>query len=165
MERKAMVMAFLLTAVISTAAQEMPAHPKQCGVPSTKAAIDRVMQDWKDGYNASDPEKVAALYAEDATYMTQHFVTGIVHGRAAIKAYVKNGTDAKYKVDSLELLSSDCSGDFAYGLTRYRSTNGEQKAMGVNLVVLKKIVGKWMIVAHESAVPDPGMAIQTLKIE
>ncbi len=154
----------VLAAMVSVA-QEMPANPKQCGVPATKAAIDRVMQEWKDGYNAEDAAKVAALYAQDATYMTQHYITGIVHGRAAIKAYVKKGTDAKYKLDSLELLSSDCSGDFAYGLTRYRSTNGEQKAMGVNVVVLKKMGGKWMIVAHESAVPDEKMSIQKLEVE
>lgn len=35
-------------------------------------------------------------------------------------------------------------------------------AIGVNLVVLRKIAGKWLIVAHESAVPDPATAIQTL---
>ncbi len=164
MSNKALAVITVLAAMVSLA-QEMPANPKQCGVPTTKAAIDRVMQEWKDGYNGGDPAKVAALYAEDATYMTQHYITGIVHGRTAIQAYVKKGTDAKYKLDSLELLSSDCSGDFAYGLTRYRSTNGEQKAMGVNVVVLKKIGGKWMIVAHESAVPDEAVAIKKLEIE
>ncbi len=34
--------------------------------------------------------------------------------------------------------------------------------MGVNLVVLRKIGGRWVIVAHESAVPDPANSIQFL---
>jgi hypothetical protein len=37
--------------------------------------------------------------------------------------------------------------------------------MGVNLVALHKISGKWAIVARESAVPDPASAIQHLDSE
>jgi hypothetical protein len=37
-----------------------------------------------------------------------------------------------------------------------------QTAFGVNIVVLRKIGSKWLIVAHEAAVPDPNMAIQSL---
>lgn len=109
-----------------------------------------------------ETQKVAALYAQDATYLTQHFISGIVQGRAAIKAYVKKGTDAQYKIDAIKLLYSGCSGDFAYAVTRYDSTNADQKIFGVNLVVLRKMNGKWLIVAHESAVPDPATAIQNL---
>ena len=49
----------------------------------------------------------------------------------------------------------------AYAIDRYESTNAGQKAFGVNLVVLKKTGRKWMIVAHEAAVPDPA-AIRSL---
>lgn len=143
----------------------MPDRPRQCEIPSVKKAILTIIDDWKTGYNNADPDKVAALYTEDATYLTQHFVTGIVHGRLAIRAYVKKGTDAKYKIDKIDLLASDCSGDFSYGITRYESTNGGQKAYGVNVVVLKKLNGKWMIVAHEAAVPDAASAIQTLDLK
>jgi ketosteroid isomerase-like protein len=79
-----------------------------------------------------------------------------------VQAYVQRGIDARYRIDSIETLSTVCSGDFAYVITRYRSTSGNQKAMGVNLVVMRKIEGKWLIVAHESAVPDPATAIQSL---
>ena len=144
--------------------QAFPEHPQHCTVPAVENVIQKIAQDWKDGYNAGDPEAVAALYAEDATYLTQHFATGIVHGRAAIKAYVKNGTDAKYKIDSLTVLASGCSRDFAYSITRYHSLNGGQTAMGVNLVLIRKLQGRWKIVAHESAVPDPANAIRSLEI-
>ena len=144
--------------------QALPERPQQCGIPSVQTAIEKVAQDWKEGYNSDNPEAVAALYAEDATYLTQHFATGIVHGRRAIQAYVKQGTDAKYKIDSLRLLASGCSRDFAYAITRYESTNAGESVFGVNLVLLRKIKGRWLIVAHESAVPDPKTAIQRLDL-
>jgi hypothetical protein len=65
-------------------------------------------------------------------------------------------------VDSIEVVTMECVGDFAYAVTRYESTNAGQKAFGVNLVVLQRLEGHWMIVAHEAAVPDPATAIQHL---
>ncbi|MDT8068254.1 MAG: DUF4440 domain-containing protein [Terriglobia bacterium] len=144
--------------------QALPQHPQQCAVPGIESVIQKVAQDWKDGYNSGNPDAVAALYAEDATYLTQHFATGIVHGRPAIKAYVKRGTDAKYKIESLKVLASSCSQEFAYAITRYDSMNAGQSVFGVNLVIIRKIKGKWLIVAHESAVPDPNIAMRTLEI-
>ena len=134
----------------------------QCGSRTDDQAIQTISETWKDGYNRGDAAQVASLYSKDAFYLTQHFVSGVVHPRDQIQAYVQRGVDARYHVDSIDVLHSYCSGDFAYTITRYRSTNGQQKAMGVNLVVLRKIAGKWLIVAHESAVPDPATSIQSL---
>lgn len=133
-----------------------------CGSSTDDQAIQTISEAWKDGYNRGDAAQVASLYSEDAYYLTQHFVSGVVYPRDQIQAYVQRGVDARYRVNSIDVLHSYCSGDFAYTITRYRSTNGEQKAMGVNLVVLRKIAGKWVIVAHESAVPDPATSIQSL---
>lgn len=165
MKRVAPLIAVLCCTAAVAVGQAMPEQSKHCAIAADDKALSRVAEQWKDAYNAGDPDKIAALYTEDATYLTQHFITGIVHGRPAIRAYVKNGTDAKYKIDSLKVLSTHCSGDFAYTITRYESTNGTQKAFGVNLVVLRKIDGKWMIVAHESAVPDAATAIQKLEVK
>lgn len=137
---------------------------RACADKLTAGAIHSMADEWKAGYNGGDAEKVASLYTPDADYLTQHFVTGIVHGRAAIKAYVQGGIDAHYQIDSIEVLTSACSGDVAYATTRYKSTNNGQHAMGVNLIVLRKIQGSWKIVAHEAAVPDPATAIQKLNI-
>jgi hypothetical protein len=69
---------------------------------------------------------------------------------------VKKGIDAHYRIEAISLLASGCSGEFAYTVTQYESNNADQKAFGLNLVaLLQKIKGKWLIVAHESAVPDP----------
>jgi uncharacterized protein (TIGR02246 family) len=136
-----------------------------CSDPETRQSIKIVIEEWRDGYNHGHASQVAALYSNDAYYLTQHYVTGIVQGRRAIQAYVQRGIDARYHVDSIRIISADCSArNFAYVITRYDATNGDQKAFGVNLVVLKKSQGKWLIVAHEAAVPDAATAVQSLDI-
>ena len=152
----------ILSAFVVLCAPVAYAQHNQCAVTGDDRAIRRAAEKWKSGYNSGDAAGVAALYAEDAYYLTQHFVTGILHGRDAIKAYVQRGIDAKYRVDSIEIIAADCSGDLAYTVGRYESTNAGQKASGVNVVVLKRTDGKWLIVAHEAAVPDPGTAIRRL---
>jgi uncharacterized protein (TIGR02246 family) len=133
-----------------------------CTDPDANRAARQIADQWKNGYNNGDAAKVASLYTEDAYYLTQHFVTGIVQGRANIRAYVQRGVDARYHIDSIQIISTDCSGDLAYTVDRYETTNAGQKAFGVNLVVVKRIGNNWRIVAHESAVPDPATAIQRL---
>jgi len=136
----------------------------RCGAPEDEAVLRRIPEEWKADYNEGNAAGVAALYAPNAIYLTQHFVAGTVEGRAAIQAYVQRGVDAGYKVDSIEMLRTECAGDMAYVVDRYTATNAGQKAMGVNLVVLRKLGGRWMIVAHEAAVPDPATAVQSLDL-
>lgn len=138
--------------------------PKACTDAADATAIRQIAVQWKAHYNSGDAPGVAALYAENAYYLTQHFITGIIHGRAAIQAYVQRGVDAHYHIDSIQIISMACSGDFAYTVGRYESTNAGQKAMGVNLVVARRINGRWLIVAHEAAVPDPATAIRHLNV-
>lgn len=165
---------FLLASVIligSAAAQTQKSAPHPpaaavhdgCTIQGADQAAKQIAEGGKNGYNRGDAVSVAALYSEDAYYLTQHFVTGIVRGREKIRAYVQRGVDAGYHIDAIQILSTDCSGDLAYTVDRYESTNAGQKAFGVNLVVLKKIGKDWRIVAHEAAVPDPATAIQNLE--
>ena len=143
-----------------TTANNLLDAPQPCSA-TEEAALRQISVEWKDGYNHGDSAKVADLYAEDA-YFTQHVSAGVLKGRREIQAYVQNGVDANYKIDSITIFSVGCSGDLAYSVGRYDSTNGGQKAFGHNIVVLRKISGNWKIVAHESAVPEPS-AIKNLK--
>jgi ketosteroid isomerase-like protein len=136
----------------------------QCADPAARQAAQRIVEVWKDGYNGGDAARVGALYSEDAYYLTQHFVTGILHGRAAIQAYVQRGIDARFHLDALRILSVGCSPEMMYAITRYESTNAGQKAFGVNLVVLRRAGAEWKIVAHEAAVPDVATAVQSLDL-
>ena len=144
-----------------------PAPVAQNGCTNTADinAIRKIPVLWKNDYNSGNAAGVASLYAENADYLTQHFISGIVHGRAAIRAYVQLGVNARYHIDSIQILSMGCSGNLAYTVGRYESTNGGQKALGVNLVVLRKIKGRWLIVAHEAAVPDPATAVRDLDMK
>ncbi len=141
---------------------DLPVKQIRSNYHADKNEILKIVDQWREGYNSGNASAVAELYTEDAYYLTQHFITGIIRGRAAIQAYVQLGVDAKYHIDSIRTLYIDCSDDFGYAITRYDATNNGQKAFGVNIVVLKKTGGKWLIVAHEAAVPDPGTAIQSL---
>jgi hypothetical protein len=48
------------------------------------------------------------------------------------------GVDAGYHIDSLRITSIVCSGDLMYTVARYEATNAGQKALGVNLVVVRR---------------------------
>lgn len=163
---KCWIVPFVLFAVAfahsQTKPMDSPAATTGCSVVD-ETALRRVSEEWKEGYNSGNAEKVAALYVEDAYYLTQHFVTGVVHPRDQIQAYVQRGVDAHYHIDTIDIFKLSCSGNLAYTVGRYESTNAGQKAMGVNIVVLRKIDGKWLIVAHESSVPDPATAVQKLE--
>ena len=135
-----------------------------CANPEAHQIAQQMVDTWKAAYNAGDAARVAALYADDADYLTQHFVTGVVHGRAQIQAYVQRGVDAHFQIDSIQILSIGCVPELMYVVDRYQSTNAGQKAMGVNLVVARRTPAGWRIVAHEAAVPDPATAVQRLDV-
>lgn len=158
-----LVLPYVLTSYAQVA---IPTPASSALVPchDVSGSLNTIAEKWKAGYNDGEAAKVAALYTEDAFSLTQHYITGIVHGRPAIQAYIQNGIDAHYQVDRIEVLRQECVADIAYTITRYESTNAGQKAFGLNIVVLKNIGGRWMIVAHESTVPDPSTAIQRLRI-
>ena len=99
-----------------TASDSPPAT--QCSVPSDDRAIRDIPERWKAAYNAGQASQVSALYSDDVYYLTQHFVTGIIHGRSDIQAYVQRGIDAKYRIHAIEVLATQCSGNFAYAITR-----------------------------------------------
>lgn len=153
----------LACCALAATAHAQTANTTQCSAQD-EAALRQIAEDWKRGYNHGEAAKVAALYTPDAYYLTQHFKEGIVRGREQIKAYVQHGIDVHYRVDVIEVIAVTCAGDFAYTIDRYESTNAGQKAFGVNLVVLRKLDQRWLIVAHEAAVPDPATAIQSLDI-
>ncbi len=135
-----------------------------CSSPEAIQTAQQMIDIWKAAYNAGDAARVAALYADDADYLTQHYVTGVVHGRAQIQAYVQRGVDAHFHIDSIRILSVGCVPDLIYVVDRYVSTNAGQKAKGVNLVVARRTPAGWRIVAHEAAVPDPATAVQRLDL-
>ncbi len=117
----------------------------------TDQALRKVAEEWKAAYNAKDAKGVASLYAADGYYVSAHVVA---HGRTEIQAYFQRGIDAGGHIDSIQILSSGHSSDLAYTVGTYEATNAGQKVRGRNVVVLRKVGEKWLMVAHETVVAD-----------
>jgi len=119
--------------------------------PGAEPAVLRVAEDWKAAYNAKDAAAVASLYAPDAYYVSAHVVA---HGRAEIQAYFQRGIDAGGHIDEIRILASSQSGELAYTVGTYQATNAGQTVRGRNVVVVRKIDARWLMVAHEAVVAD-----------
>src|SRR5262249_22061345 len=115
---------------------------RQCST-SEESALRDIAERWRRRIQRGDAASVGALYREDAYYLTQHFVTGILHGRPSIQTYYSAESTQRIGIETMFL---ECSGDFAYTVGRYESRNAGQKAYGVNVVVLRKEAGRWLIV-------------------
>jgi uncharacterized protein (TIGR02246 family) len=114
----------------------------------------RLANEWKDAYNSKDPERLAALYAEDADYISSHVPGLVARGRASIRANFQKGIEAGGHVDAVRILTSRISCDLAYLVSVYEATNNGQKVSGRNLIALRKLGGKWLIVSHMTVVPE-----------
>jgi uncharacterized protein (TIGR02246 family) len=122
------------------------------GVPGpTEEALRGVAEAWKAAYNAQDAAAVASLYAVEGYYVSAHVVA---HGRKEIQAYFQRGIDAGGHIDRIDILASGHSGELAYTVGTYEATNAGQKYRGRNVLVLRKVGDKWLILAHETVVAD-----------
>lgn len=156
MKRSLPLLVFLLmvTSVPSgpaaTEASNMPpARPYASGEPD--AAFTQLAGAWKDAYNRKDAPGVAALYAEDGTYLSAHV---LARGRSEIQAYFQRGMDAGGHVDAIRIVESARGCDLGYAWGTYEATNSGQKVDGRILIGLKKVKGQWLFAAHEVVVRD-----------
>ena len=107
---------------------------------------------WREAYNSKDAANLSPLYAQDAQYISAHVDGYIADGHDAIIENFQRGMDSGGHIDSVELLNVNSSCDIATVVGRYRATNGDQKADGRNLLVWKRIDGKWLINTHMTVV-------------
>ncbi|MCS7043518.1 MAG: hypothetical protein NZR01_12075, partial [Bryobacteraceae bacterium] len=64
------------------------------------------------------------------------------------------GMRAGFRIRSIRVLSSGCSGSMAWTVGTYEAENAGARVSGVHLGVLRHGSRGWRIAAHESAVPD-----------
>lgn len=138
----------ICVALIASAQQKKPA------MSADEQQIRAIAEKFKDAYNRNDGTAAAALYAEDAYYVSQHVRGGILQGREAIKANIEKGAGGGGHIDSIEILTLGFDKKFAYTVGTYHATNHGEQVTGRNIVVLKKFGSKWLIVAHTSVVPE-----------
>ena len=134
------IAALLLILAVNTWAQ-------QSGVkPSDLEAAAQVRQGFIRAYNAKDVDAVVALYAEDATLVSDG---GTFRGRNGIRNWVRSGVDQGSTL-TIEPRAEMSSGTLAYGTGRTRRLVGSVVHLGQYLIVMQKISGEWKIVQHFS---------------
>jgi ketosteroid isomerase-like protein len=120
--------------------------------PRTKALSSpepgaQVRQEFLRAYNAKDVDAVLALYAEDATLVSDG---GAFRGRDEIRKWVKSGLDQGSRLEAIEPSVEKSSGTLAYGTGRSRRLVGSEVHLGQYLIVMEKVGGEWKVVQHFS---------------
>jgi ketosteroid isomerase-like protein len=129
-----------------------------CGIAVAQAKRDtfaaqmqKIRETWVQEFNAGHGDKVAAFYAPEAVLMRWD---GTVHGHDSILAEMQrsiSGGAHDYVVHSLR---TDHSGDLGYDTGAYNVTLRDRVIEGNYVIVVRKMKGRWLIVAH-SSVPNP----------
>jgi ketosteroid isomerase-like protein len=113
--------------------------------------MQKIRETWVQEFNAGHAEKVAAFYAPQAVLMRWD---GTVHGHDSILAEMQRsitGGAHNYVVHSLR---TDHSGDLGYDTGAYNVSLRDRLVEGNYVIVVQRIKGRWLIVAH-SSVPNP----------
>jgi uncharacterized protein (TIGR02246 family) len=87
---------------------------------SAAAVIRRAGEEWARNWNRRKLGKVVAAYAEDAVYLPPHHPA--VHGRAAIRKYLKAPLDHGVTGLSFKVTYIRQEGDLAWDVGTYRMT-------------------------------------------
>lgn len=136
-----------------------PAQSQSGGSTKTKpkqnfaAEMGSLRNTWMQGFNDKDANKVAALYGPEAVLMRWD---GTVHGYDSILADLEKsvrGGAHDYKMMSLH---TEYSGDLGYDTGAYNVGLTDRTIEGNYVIVVKKIRGHWLIVAH-AHVPNPAI--------
>jgi len=134
--------ALLLTFSLNMWAQQPKVQP-----PSSPEPGVQVRQEFLRAYNSKDADAVVALYADDATLVSDG---GTFRGRNEIRQWVKSGLDQGSRLEAIEPSVERSSGTLAYGTGRTRRLVGSVVHLGQYLIVMEKISNEWKIVQHFS---------------
>jgi ketosteroid isomerase-like protein len=119
---------------------------------SLTACFNQNVKAWIDAYNSGEAKQLIPLYAEDADYLSSHVVGLVAKGRDRLIENFQNGMNGGGHIDTIEILSINYSCELAVLTCKYEATNSGQKAIGRNMLVLRKIHNKWLIIKHMTVV-------------
>jgi len=120
--------------------------------PNIREQFNVLAQKWLLAYNSNDSATLASMYTVDAQYISSHVRGLVAQGRGRLISNFQNGIKTGGHIDSVTILSVQLSCDLATLLCKYEATNNGQKAIGRNLLVLKKVGPRWLIVLHMTVV-------------
>ena len=145
MRNYARVTAFVLLALLCR-----PSNAQ--GKPDNFAGqMQKIRESWVQEFNAGHADKVADFYAPEAVLMRWD---GTVHGHDSILAEMQRSISAGAHDYVVHSLRTDHSGDLGYDTGAYNVTLRDRVVEGNYVIVVKRIRGRWLIVAH-SSVPNP----------
>ncbi len=124
-----LVAGLLLIFTLNMWAQQPTVQP-----PSPEPGL-QVRQAFLRAYNAKDVDAVVALYADDATLVSDG---GTFKRRDEIRNWVKAGVDQGSRLEAIEPIVEKSSGTLAYGTGRTRRLVGSIIHLGQYLIVMEK---------------------------
>ena len=139
------LLAVLLLGAIAPAQNKPAQSTKKKSRENFAAEMEKLRDTWMQGFNDKDTNKVAALYAPEAVLMRWD---GTVHGYDSVLADLAKsvrGGAHDYKMMSLH---SEYSGDLGYDTGAYNVGLTDRTIEGNYVIVVKRIRGRWLIVAH-----------------
>jgi len=129
-----------------------PKYTSDSIASDTREQFNVLTQKWLQAYNSNDSMALAGMYTNDAQYISSHVRGLVAEGRDRLIANFQNGIKMGGHIDSISILSIQQSCDLATLLCKYEATNSGQKAVGRNLLVVKKVGLRWLIVLHMTVV-------------
>jgi len=133
----------LLLFVAANAGAQQPVQT----APASSEPFAQIRQEYLRAFNAKDVDAILALYAEDATLVSDG---GSFKGRAGIRVWLLSGIDQGSRLLAIEPGVMESSGALAYETGRTRRQVGAQIHLGQYLMVFEKIGGEWKITQHFS---------------
>ena len=154
MIKKYYIVLLIVLPVFLTAQEAIQSH-RNSTIDSSKILIEQFQtqtETWKTAYNSTDANQLVPLYTEDAVYCSSHVHGLVAQGREEVIANFQRGMSMGGHIDTVTVLSVQVSCDLATLFCKYVATNAGQTAIGLNLLVLKKIDARWLIVTHMTVI-------------
>ena len=124
-----------------------------------QSLIRNLSQDFVTSFNTGNYDQVAALFAQDGTFMAPHYEPA--YGPKAVEHLLRQFGEAGYEDCRLETTRVEASGDLAMEMGRYsvamRQTDGTVVVDRGKYVRAWRRLGAWLIVADcwSSNLPAP----------
>jgi hypothetical protein len=149
------LLAIPLIFLAATSAQQRPVSKSaQSPADEFAAEMQKLRDTWVQEFNAGHADKLAALYAPEAVLMRWD---GSVHVTESILAEFNRSISGGAHDYGVHSLHAEHSGDLGYDTGAYNVSLRDRLVEGNYLVVVKRLNGRWKIVAH-SSVANPGEA-------
>ena len=118
-------------------------------------AIEDILKQFESAWNRYDSASIAALFAEDATFI--HIFGGQLDGRSAIEAShrvifdtIYKGSHASFPLRSIRFVRPDVAVAFARAHVKFKEGNEAREIETRPTLVAVKEGSKWQVVAFQN---------------